>query len=343
MINELGYSGAITAMPANNDKHNCNPTCPYIAVIILNFNNYLDTDKCITSVLSSNWDNHRLKIIVVDNGSIDNSCARLEKKYSDAIFIRTHENLGFSRGNNVGIKYALEKLGADYILLLNDDVFIRDNYIGTVVSFMEKKANVGVAGGKVFFADRPNVIWAAGGKINWLRGQFIGHGYNETDSEYKHFESKPVDYIPGAAVMIKRQTMIDLDMLPECYFLGGEEVDFCVQSRKRGYEIFYIADKKAYAWHNVGYSSKKSPVHSYNRFRNSFLFWERNVPEPIRTVLKLYNWFLWVIVGGIMQMGKKEIKLRRKMFLIAMKDHKRFQEVKKEHWDKVDSEIGLSI
>ena len=203
---------------------------------------------------------------------------------------------------------------------------------------MEKKENVGVAGGKVFFADRPNVIWAAGGKINWLRGQFSGHGYNETDLENKYFESKPVDYIPGAAVMIKRQTMIDLDMLPECYFLGGEEVDFCVQSRKRGYEIFYIADKGAYSWHKGGYSSKKTSAHLYNRFRNTLLFWERNVPEPIRTVLKLYNWFLWVIVGGILQMGKNEIKLRRKMFLIAMKDHKKFREVKKEHWDRVQVE-----
>ena len=80
MINELDYSEAITAKPVNNDKHNDNPTCPDIAVIILHFNKYLDTDKCITSVLSSNWDNYRLKIIVVDNGSIDNSCARLEKK-----------------------------------------------------------------------------------------------------------------------------------------------------------------------------------------------------------------------------------------------------------------------
>jgi GT2 family glycosyltransferase len=333
MTNTLGYV-SMQHMVIEPIDHNETIIWPKMVVIVLNFNNYRDTEKCLGSILKSNWSNQGLKVILVDNGSIDDSCARLENTFSEVIFIRTHENLGFSGGNNKGIRFALEKLEFDYILLLNNDLFISADYIRTVVAFMEKYSAVGVAGGKIFFADRPNVIWAAGGKINWLRGQFRGYGYNEFDIGGKYCDSKEVDYIPAAAVMIKYQAIVKTCLLPECYFLGGEEADFCVQIRKSGYKVFYISDEGAYSWHKGGYSSAKTLGHSYNRFRNSFLFWERNVPEPTRTVLKLFNCFLWGVIGWVLQIGNKEIMFKRRMFFLAMKDHKKYRKVKKEHWDR---------
>ncbi|HEX8089199.1 MAG TPA: glycosyltransferase family 2 protein, partial [Blastocatellia bacterium] len=92
---------------------------PRVYVIILNWNNYKDTKNCLQSLQATSYPD--LKIIVLDNGSTDNSGLLLREEFPDVIFIRNEENLGFARGCNVGIRAALEDPLGAYVLLLNND------------------------------------------------------------------------------------------------------------------------------------------------------------------------------------------------------------------------------
>ena len=123
-------------MQYTSNMHRSSPKSKLVAVIILNWNNYEDTSQCLESVLKSDTHGFWLEVIVVDNGSTDGSCDRLEVDYPSVTFIRSGENYGFARGNNSGIKHARRR-GADYVLLLNQAVILSIRYIRTRLDFFE--------------------------------------------------------------------------------------------------------------------------------------------------------------------------------------------------------------
>lgn len=320
----------------SNHPESASPTFPLVTVIVLNWNSYSDTVDCLESVLESSIHGFGLEIIVVDNGSSDGSSDRLEKEYPFIRFLRAVENLGFARGNNIGVRRALE-LGSDYVLLLNDDVIVSDRYILTLVTFMQDSPEVGIAGGKVLFADRPDVIWAAGGKIDWLRGRFQGYGYKQTAAEQKYTSIREVGYIPAAAAIIRARVLESIGLLPECYFLGGEEADFAVQAKRANYKVCYVPAKSARVWHKVGYSSQSDAPMIYNRFRNAFLFLERNLPRPIWWLWQIASWtfvtLFWDVWASVRK-GERR-KRHRNLYWMAMRDHRKYRSVTAQHLDTI--------
>ena len=330
-------------MQCTDHVHDTSSPSKLVAVIVLSWNNYADLSKCLESVLNSDVHGFSLKVIVVDNGSTDDLCSRLKREYSSVTVLCTGVNLGFARGNNVGIKHALG-LGADYVVLLNQDVFVSSQYIQTLVEFMEKNPYVGIAGGKVLFADRPKVIWSAGGRINWWLGRFGGHGYKQVDSQGKYTTIREVDYIPGAAMIIRRELLEAIGLLPECYFLGGEEVDFAVRARKAKFKVCYVPSPEAYVWHRVGYSGRFDPAMVYNRFRNTFLFLERNLPRPLWWAWQLASWIYVTIFWDALTCLRKGERRRvhKLLYMLALKDHRRYKMVAAEHLDVIRNQIAVA-
>ena len=191
-------------------------------IIIVNYNGYKDTIECIESLkknINSNYE-----IIVVDNKSTDKS-SELLKKIDGIHFIESDKNGGFSYGNNLGIKYALNN-NFDNVILLNNDTIVTPNCFDLMVE-KSKIKDVGIVGNKILYYDDKNKIYAYGGCINRKRGT-VELGYNL--KENCELENLEVDFISGCCMLIKRDVFEKIGLLNEEYFMYYEDVEFCLKT-----------------------------------------------------------------------------------------------------------------
>ena len=230
---------------------------PKVLVIILNWNGLEDTVECVESLGKIAYPDSR--IIVVDNASQGDDVTLLRERFGDLIHvIENDRNYGFAEGNNIGIRYALDHHKPDYVLLLNNDTVVAPDCLDELVTAAEVSPDIGIAGPKIYyydFAGRRDVIWAAGGDIHrWRRWVYRGRGWNDDDlPEYQR--SSCVDWVSGAAMMIKRSVVNRLPALDSRYFFGDEDVDYCLRARRQGFEIVYVPTARV--WHKVGVSREK--------------------------------------------------------------------------------------
>ena len=149
------------------------PTEPRVAVIVLNWNGREDTLECLRSIRSIAYSN--FGVIVVDNGSTDGSVAAIRASQPSVEVIDTGENLGFAGGNNVGIRRALE-LGADYVLLLNNDTVVDPGLLRAFVAAAALHPEAGAFGAKIYFHSEPTRIWYAGARWEAGAGELRSRG-----------------------------------------------------------------------------------------------------------------------------------------------------------------------
>lgn len=233
-----------------------------VAVVILNYKVKKETLGCIKSVLGSDYKN--LQIIVVDNNSGDNLEKEI-KKFSDVIFIQNKKNLGFTGGNNVGIKYALIS-GADYIFILNPDTIIDKSCIFALVNNINEGD---ILGPKIYFY-KSHKIWYAGGILDKLNVIGKHRGVDEEDiGQYKSIEE--TDYVSGAALFTKKEVFDKIGFFDENYFLYYEDSDFCLRAKKAGFKILYIPEALVYH-KNAQSTGLGSPLQDYFITRNRLLF-----------------------------------------------------------------------
>ena len=266
---------------------------PLVYIIMINHNSYGDTSECINSLKQISYNNY--KSIVVDNGSIDNSFFKLRDEYDDVIFIRNSDNIGFSAGNNVGIRRAL--IDNPYaILLLNNDTIVTSNFLNNAVELLLSSNTIGIVGGKIYYYIHKDIIWAAGGKINWHRGTISGIG-NRVLDKGQFDKIREVDYCPTTMALIKSDVFEHVGLLPECYFICYEEAEFSYRSQNMGHRSMYCPTMCIY--HKVGFSSRESAKNIYNHYRNRFLFQKRNLSKK--------KWMIWSAVFCIYAFIKKNI------------------------------------
>lgn len=256
-----------------------------IAVVILNYKLADQVATCVKSVLSSTYKN--LTIIVVDNDSHDD----IEKQiapFKEIIFLQAGKNLGYTGGNNVGIKKALT-LGADYIFVLNPDTTIAKVAIEKLVEGAEKH-NAGLANPKIFFGDK-KTLWFAGKRMD-LDNVLASHrGVDEQDSG-KYDKDEELEDGTGAALLIRRDVFQKIGLFDEAYFLYYEESDFCFRARMAGFKIMYIPSAVVYH-KNAQTTGLGSPLQDYYITRNRMLFASKFLPYRTRFALfreGLRNW-----------------------------------------------------
>lgn len=224
---------------------------PKVAIIILNYNGLKDTIECLESLKQITYPNYQ--VIVVDNASKGNDADILEEKYKDyIILIRNKENLGFSEGNNTGIKYALSK-DFDYIWLLNNDTVVDKEALGEMVKLAERDEKIGIVGSKFLYYQKPDVIQTLGGsdKITWKgQGSYIHPLEKDREEFNSNFEIK--GYIYGASLLAKRKVIEEIGLLDKNYFMWAEEVDWCLRAQRKGWKLFYCGKSKV--WHKEGAS-----------------------------------------------------------------------------------------
>ncbi len=207
---------------------------PKLSIITVNYNGGKHIFNYLNSVRKSNYADYEL--IVVDNGSKDGSPDLIKKKYPWVRLILNGKNLGFTGGNNVGMKQAQ----GDIFFLLSDDTVIHPDLFNVLVSELESSSEIGVVGPKIYYMEPPDKIWFAGGKMDWLKGDTFHLGKDLKDTELLNDSKKEVDYITGCALMIKREVVDKVGMLDESFFIYYEDADLCQRVRRAGYKIIYV-------------------------------------------------------------------------------------------------------
>jgi len=187
-----------------------------VTIVIVNWNGIADTVDCLQSVKSMKTPGITLETVVVDNGSTDNSVTVLRNQFSWVTTIALTENLGFTGGNNSGMKYAMLH-GADFVWLLNNDTLVRADALRLINAF--DNDSVGIAGSKIYFApgneyhksryktsDRGKVFWYAGGRVDW-ENMYASHaGVDEVDhGQYDKPMKTP--FITGCSMMMRREVV----------------------------------------------------------------------------------------------------------------------------------------
>lgn len=235
-----------------------------VTVVILNYKVKQAVINCIHSLGDSDYQN--MDIIVVDNNSQDGIREEIQQ-FSDIKFIENQQNLGYTGGNNIGIKYALS-IGADYIVILNPDTEVAKNTISELVRVM-KQRQAGIGSPKILFNDR-KTIWFAGGIFD--KDNVIGKhkGVNEEDhGQYDEIEE--TDYATGCATMVSSEVFRKTGLLDEKYFMYYEDNDFSLRACQLGFKVIYIPSAIVYH-ENAKSSGLGSPLQDYFITRNRMLY-----------------------------------------------------------------------
>src|SRR2546421_9447387 len=185
---------------------------PLVIVVVLHWKNYDRTRAALKSLQRISYPNYR--VTVVDNFSNDGSIENLQSEFPQNSFVRNEENLGFSKGCNVGIREALKDDRCDYVMLMNNDATISPNSLAAAVAFAENDASSGVIGGKVLLSRPPYTISYAGGQIDFWRGQAVVRGFGEIDRG-QYDEPSETGFVTGALMLIKRAVLTNIGLLPE--------------------------------------------------------------------------------------------------------------------------------
>ena len=227
---------------------------PKVSIIILNWNGFEVTMECLDSLKKIKYPNY--EIIVVDNASSGDDVKILKEKYGDFIqIIANDQNYGYPEGNNIGMRYAMEK-GTDYLLLLNNDTVVDSEFATELVKVAESDPSIGMTGSKIYYYDRPNMMQATGGRIHWWLGVIEVCAQDENDvGQYDNVTER--DYLFGTSLLIKKSLIEKISFLDPYYFFGVEEYDYCTRAKQAGFRIIYVPKSKI--WHKVGADSAKFP------------------------------------------------------------------------------------
>ena len=259
-----------------------------VSIVILNWNGKNDTNECLYSLKNINYKNY--EIIVIDNGSTDGSVQFLKREYQNIILIENKRNLGFTGGNNVGIKRAL-KNGAKYVVLLNNDTIVDKDVIKEMINIYAINPNIGLIGPKVLYYDDPAKIWCAGGHYSKFLGKGKMYGHQaKMKTSFSNIEK--VDWISFCVVMIKAEVFENIGLLDNDFFFTSEDLDFCRRAVRKGFICMYTP--KAIVRHKISKDSGglDGPFNIYYQVRNTLLFYKKNRPTIGFIVSFLYYTFI---------------------------------------------------
>jgi len=206
-------------------------TDPLIAIIIVHFLNPEDTYQCLLSVRESNYANQM--IILVNNGSLDFDNTLFQSAYSGIQVVHSDVNLGFAGGSNLGIEVALSHK-ADYVYLLNNDTIVKSDFLSALMHAFDQP-EVGIAGPAIVHFENQEQVWIAGG----IYRSMFGFAHREYCSR-KHTQDHIVDFVPGAAMLIKREVFDIIGLIPESFFLYFEDLVFSLKAKQAGFKTMLV-------------------------------------------------------------------------------------------------------
>ncbi|GIW45852.1 MAG: glycosyl transferase [Candidatus Binatia bacterium] len=246
---------------------------PKVGVVVVNWNGNDDTERCVESLLAVDYPN--LEIIVVDNGSRQDPVPHLRERFPTVTCIRLPRNLGFTGGNNAGMRHALDA-GAEYVFVLNNDTIVEPDVIRCAVDTAERDSRIAAVGVKILAWDDPTRIWVAYGHVTYRQGLVRLIGYYWPD-DYRFTQERDVEWVPGTAMLLRRSALLDVGLFDDAFFAYHEDVDWCTTARQKGYRIVFAPHGRVYhKGHGSSGGRRFVSVRQYLAGRNMVLFVQKH-------------------------------------------------------------------
>ena len=239
-----------------------------VAVVILNWNGGDDILNCLQSVFASTHKN--IQAVIVDNGSVDGSSDRIRRDFPQAHFIENSTNLGFAKGSNQGMEWALAH-EIPYVLLLNGDARLHPEAIDNLLAVANREDDSVVACPRMYLAGASGTsdrLWFAYGTVKLWAGLFQNPAFNQPVSPQLSLP-RDMEYASGCCMMIPARILQTVGMLDETFFAYCEDIDFSLRVRNAGFTLRYVP--AAHLWHGSSKPTNRTqtPRYRYLSTRNN--------------------------------------------------------------------------
>jgi GT2 family glycosyltransferase len=245
-----------------------------VVAIVLNWNGLDDTLACVDSLARQTY--APLAVLVVDNGSRVSPRARLAARHPAVEVVENGRNLGYTGGNNVGIRLALAR-SRELIWLLNNDTTVEPDTLERLVDAARHHPDAAIVGGKVLYMDRPDTLWTAWGRVTWLQSLIALEGCDVPDDGTFDVE-RAVPWIPGCSILLRAQALREVGLLDERFFAYHEDVEWAARARAAGWTVWFTGGARTYhAVHgSSGGERHYGGFRKYLSARNSVLYAKRH-------------------------------------------------------------------
>ncbi|MDY6828004.1 MAG: glycosyltransferase family 2 protein [Pseudomonadota bacterium] len=252
------------------------PPDPTVVTVVLNWNGCADTLRCLNSLTAACPE--QPSVLVVDNGSTDDSVAEIRARYPQVEVIETRRNLGYAGGNNVGIKRALDT-GAEYVFVLNNDTEAEPGLFNALLETAAQDPKTAAIGPVICSAHEPDLISTAGERFGPGLLNCVHHLEGAPRSALPSTPWIDCDWVTGAAILLRADALREIGLFEERFFLVWEESDWCLRARRAGYNSRVCT--AAFVRHKVAatFGGEDSPLRAYFSARNQLLFAERHLPR----------------------------------------------------------------
>ncbi len=279
-------------MPSNNSKS--------VAIILINWNSYEYTRKCIQSLLAMTFED--FDIILVDNGSKDGSDQQLLKDFPELIFLKIINNIGFTGSNNLALNYCINRK-YNYSILLNNDTIVEPDFLKVLVKYLDGHPEVGAIQPQIYFEHDRRLLWNAGSYFNKWTGRASTVGYNKRSAKTSN-DLKEVDWITGCGFLLRTELLERSGLLDESLFMYFEDVDLSFRIKDLGYKLMYHPESIIYHIAGAAYKTKKktkegnvNPIVHYHAARNQIWIIKKylNPIQKISAYAYVFTYFTVVI------------------------------------------------
>jgi len=246
---------------------------PLVAVVLLSWNGCEDTLACLRSLARVEYE--RLDVLVVDNASSDGSAEAVAREFPGVDLVRNDSNLGYAGGMNVGIRRALE-VGADAVLLLNNDTEVEPGFLLPLLAAMERNPRAGALCPKILYADS-GLVWYAGAEFDPRRG-YNGRITGNREPSERHTSVRVTDRAAGAAMLVPRAALERIGLLDEPLFAYGEDAAWSLRARAAGFTLLVVPESVVRHRVSAASGGESSPDTIYYSTRNLLTVCERAAP-----------------------------------------------------------------
>lgn len=289
-----------------------------VEIVILNYNNWNDTLKCIKSSLKINYSNY--SIVLVDNASTDNSCELLIEAFPKLNIIKSTINGGYANGMNLGINYAL-KNGADYIVILNNDTIVTENFLNNLMITAYSKEKIGIVSPKVGYIGQEDTLYCGGGNFSKLKCTGVAEYQGKSFEKYAT-ENREINFAEGCCLLVKREVFEKVGLFEEKFFMYFEDVEFSERVTKY-FKIMFCSDAVIYHKSGAGKSwVDYSPLYYYYYTRNRmWLFSKKNILLKtyvlLFSLLNTINKYLILKIAFLISNQENKNKLKKSIEALA--------------------------
>lgn len=289
-------------------------TIPLVGVVVVNWNGSADTLRCVDSLRQSDYG--AVEIVIVDNGSTDDSVAAILSAEPDTMLIETGQNLGYTGGHNAGMRYFLER-DAAYVLLLNNDAVVAPNTITEMVKTAQQWMGLCFVGAEICMLEKPDTVLSAGGALH--DGWRVEHSGAGELSAFRPNRPYVTEFISGCAILASRDAVARTGLLDEEFFLYYEDVEWSYRARQRG--VTLLVAPQALVWHpDTHRRDNNSQRVSYYGTRNALLFAHKH-ELGIWTWLALWLYHVRMLVSWTVRPRWRHKRPQRDALWLAMRDY----------------------